>query len=98
MDDPSARELQLSVVVPVRHDDRTGDPVRRLQIFVDAFEQQCRRVSLDAEVIVVEWGAPADRPRLATLIRWPVTRCTVYRFFGLPPGAIVGDPRTNRRT
>jgi hypothetical protein len=66
-----SREPFLSVVVTTRNDDHGGDPLKRLQAFVNCFEQQCRRTGLDAEVIVVEWNPPADRPRVASLLRTP---------------------------
>ena len=63
----AAREPYLSVVVATRNDDHGGDPLKRLQAFVNCFDQQCRRTSLDAEVIVVEWNPPTDRPRVASV-------------------------------
>ena len=52
----------LSVVVTTRNDDHGGDPLKRLQAFVNTFAEQCRRTHLDAEVIVVEWNPPPDKP------------------------------------
>jgi hypothetical protein len=50
----------LSVVVTTRNDDHGGDPLKRLQTFVNTFAAQCVRTGLDAEVIVVEWNPPDD--------------------------------------
>jgi hypothetical protein len=61
----------LSVVVTTRNDDHGGDPLRRLQAFVNTFARQCARTGLDAELIVVEWNPPDDRPRLSQLLRVP---------------------------
>ncbi|PYQ06865.1 MAG: hypothetical protein DMF82_05200 [Acidobacteria bacterium] len=61
----------LSVVVTSRNDDHGGDLLRRMQIFVDGLLEQCRRHRLDAELILVEWNPPPDRPRLAEALRWP---------------------------
>jgi hypothetical protein len=61
----------LSVVVTSRNDDHGGDLLRRMQIFVDGLLGQCRRHSLDAELVLVEWNPPPDRPRLAEALRWP---------------------------
>lgn len=67
----SHRQPYLSVVVTTRNDDHGGDPLKRLQAFVNTFAAQCRRTTLDAEVIVVEWNPPADRPRVRELLRMP---------------------------
>ena len=64
----------LSVVVTTRNDDHGGDPLKRLQAFVNTFDAQCRRTGLDAEVVVVEWNPPADRQRLHRLVRMSVSQ------------------------
>src|SRR2546427_12306191 len=61
----------LSVVVTTRNDDHGGDPLKRLQAFVNTLAAQCARTGLDAEVIVVEWNPPDDRPRVHELLRVP---------------------------
>ena len=53
----------LSVVVTTRNDDHGGDPLKRLQVFVNNFDEQCRRTGLKAEVIVVEWTRQPGRPK-----------------------------------
>jgi len=75
----------LSVVVATRNDDHGGDPLKRLQAFVDCFDEQCRRTGLDAEVIVVEWNPLVDRPPVSSLLRLPVPASCVYRFLDVPP-------------
>ena len=75
----------LSVVVTTRNDDHGGDPLKRLQAFVNCFDKQCRRTGLDAEVIIVEWNPPADRPKLDTLLRLPDPCFCRYRFIDVPP-------------
>jgi len=75
----------LSVVVTSRNDDHGGDPLKRLQAFINSFDAQCRETGLDAEVIVVEWNPPTDRPRLASLLRFPEPRVCTYRFIEVPP-------------
>ena len=74
----------LSVVVTTRNDDHGGDPLKRLQALVNCFDEQCRRTGLDAEVIVVEWNPPADRPRVQSLLRWPEPCYCTYRFVDVP--------------
>jgi hypothetical protein len=77
-------EPYLSVVVATRNDDHGGDPLRRLQAFVNTFAAQCRRTRLDAEIIVVEWNPPADRPRVAELLRVPADAPFAVRFVDVP--------------
>ena len=61
----------LSVVVASRNDTHGGDPLARLQALVNSFGAQCHRFGLDAELIVVEWNPPPDRPRLRDAVRVP---------------------------
>ncbi len=77
-------EPYLSVVVTTRNDDHGGDPLRRLQAFVNTFAEQCRRTRLDAEIIVVEWNPPDDRPRVAELLRMPADAPFEVRFIEVP--------------
>ena len=48
----------LSVVATSRNDDHGGDPLRRTQIFMDAFFEQCGAHKLRAELIIVDWNPP----------------------------------------
>ena len=77
-------EPYLSVVVTTRNDDHGGDPLKRLQAFVNTFDEQCRRTGLDAEVIVVEWNPPSDKPRVSELLRLPTVPFCEYRFIDVP--------------
>ena len=74
----------LSVVVTTRNDDHGGNPLERLQAFVNCFDEQCRRTGLDAEVIVVEWNPPPERPRVGSLLRLPERCVCTYRFIDVP--------------
>jgi hypothetical protein len=74
----------LSVVVATRNDDHGGDPLKRLQAFINTFAAQCRRSALDAEVIVVEWNPPSDRPRVSELCRLPPDTPFPVRFVEVP--------------
>ena len=74
----------LSVVVTTRNDDHGGDPLKRLQAFINTFDEQTRRTGLSAEVIVVEWNPPADRARIHELVTVP-DRCPFrIRFIEVP--------------
>src|ERR1044072_4643258 len=75
----------LSIVVTTRNDDHGGDPLKRLQAFVNTLAAQCRRTSLDAEVIVVEWNPPPDRPRVSELCRVPEDTPFRLRFVEVSP-------------
>jgi hypothetical protein len=76
----------LSVIVTSRNDDHGGTLLRRMQAFTNCLLAQCRRHGLSAELIVVEWNPPADRPPLAHALRWPDRPwpCSV-RFIQVPP-------------
>lgn len=64
-------EPYLSVVATARNDDHGGSPLYRMQLFVDGLIAQCDRHKLPAELVLVEWNPPQDRPRLAEVLRWP---------------------------
>jgi len=78
------RDPLLSVVVATRNDDHGGDPLKRLQAFVNTFAGQCARSRLDAEIIVVEWNPPSDRPRVRDLLHVPPDATCVVRFVEVP--------------
>ncbi|MCH8858797.1 MAG: hypothetical protein IID54_04365, partial [Proteobacteria bacterium] len=61
----------MSVVATSRNDDHGGDMLQRMQHFVDGFIAQCRRHNISAELILIEWNPPADRPPLAEALRCP---------------------------
>ena len=64
----------LSVVVTARNDDHGGNLLHRMQAFVNGLLGQCQRHQLPAELVIVEWNPPGDRPRLAEALRWSRTR------------------------
>jgi hypothetical protein len=76
----------LSVVVTARNDDHGGNLLGRMQIFMDAWVAQAKRHGLDCELILVEWNSPAERPPLASALRWPSDTgpCRI-RIIGVPP-------------
>jgi FkbM family methyltransferase len=79
-------EPYLSVVVAARNGDhgQQRDPIGRLQAFVNCFEEQCRRASLDAELIVVEWNPPAHRPAIGSVLLLPEPSFCTYRIITVP--------------
>lgn len=82
----SLPEPYLSVVATSRNDDHGGSLLRRMQTFLNAFLCQCRRHQLSAELILVEWNPPPDRPPLAESLSWPADfgSCRV-RIIEVPP-------------
>ncbi len=61
----------MSFVVTSRNDNHGGSLLRRMQIFVTALLEQCDRHGLSAELIIVEWNPPGDRPDLRDALKWP---------------------------
>ena len=79
-------DLYLSVVVTSRNDDHGQSLLRRMQTFVNALIGQCKRHGLRAELVLVEWNPPPDRPRFIEALRWPekTDPCQV-RIIEVPP-------------
>jgi hypothetical protein len=77
--------VYLSVVITTRNDDHGGNPLWRLQAFIDTFDAQCRQTGLDAEVIIVEWNPPPGRKRLRDILKFPHPSGCAYRFVEVPP-------------
>ena len=66
---PNAKPV-LSVVVAARNDNHGGDLLRRMQLFVGCLDTLCERHGLAAELVLVEWNPPADRPPLSAALDW----------------------------
>lgn len=83
---PGNAQPYLSVVATARNDDHGGNPLHRMQLFVNGVIAQCDRHQLPAELVLVEWNPPADRPRLAEVLDWPANDgwCEV-RIIEVPP-------------
>jgi hypothetical protein len=75
----------LSVVVVTRNDDHGGNPLTRLQAFVNTFDAQCKRTGLDVEVVVVEWNPPDGKARVSELLECPANCAFPVRFVEVPP-------------
>ncbi len=85
---PMSETPYLSVVVTARNDNHGGNMLRRMQIFVSGLLEQCRRYKLPAELVLVEWNPPADRPRLAEALDWsPQPSPCQIRIIEVPPEA-----------
>jgi len=62
---------RLSFVVVARNDDYGGHFLERMQIFLDNLIKLGGELKLQAELIIVEWNPPADRPRLRQVLQMP---------------------------
>ena len=67
-------EPYLSIIATSRNDDHGGSMLQRMQAFVEGLCGQAERWGLDAELILVEWNPPSDRPPLAEALTWPKKR------------------------
>jgi len=74
----------LTVVATSRNDDHGGNLLRRMQLFVNGFFAQCERHQLNAELVLVEWNPPSNRPRLVEALHWP-TGPHSMRIIEVPP-------------
>src|SRR5438067_6421074 len=76
----------LSIVATSRNDDHGGNLLHRMQLFVNGLLEQCRRHQLDAELILVDWNPPPDKPKLKEVLSYQVQngRCDV-RIIEVPP-------------
>ncbi len=70
----------LTIVATARNDDHGGNLLGRMQLFVTNLLEQCKRYQLQAELILVDWNPPHDKPRLIEALAWPTAKspCTVY--------------------
>ncbi len=75
----------LSVVVTARNDDHGGNPLERLQLFLDMLGEQCDRFALDAEIVLVEWNPPPSRLRFAEALAVTPRRHCPVRIVEVPP-------------
>ncbi len=76
---------KISFVAASRNDDHGGNLLHRMQIFIEALDGQCNRHGLDAELVLVEWNPPRDRPGLAEALRWPGSENCRVRILTVPP-------------
>jgi len=58
----------ISFVATSRNDNHGGDMTKRMCIFVKGLIHQCNQFKVPAELIMVEWNPPADRPPLKEVL------------------------------
>lgn len=79
-------ELRLSIVVASRNDGHGGNIGKRMQLFVRGLLDQTRRHDLRAELIVVDWNPPQDRPPLCDVLPAPSPADRlIMRYITVPP-------------
>ena len=82
---PLVGEPYLSLVVAMRNDDHGGNPLGRMQAFINGWIGQSRIHRIPSELIVVEWNPPPDRPRLAEVLSGRTDLgCCEVRFIEVP--------------
>lgn len=78
---------KISFVAASRNDDHGGDLLFRMRIFIEALAGQCARHGLDAELVLVEWNPPGDRPALAEALDWSRAGTLPVRIIRVPEAA-----------
>lgn len=61
----------LSIIIFSRNDDHQGDMFKHMQTAITSLIIQVKRYNLKAELILVEWNPPVDRPLLKDALSWP---------------------------
>ncbi len=75
----------LTIVATSRNDDHGGNLLGRMQLFVNGLFQQCLKRGLSAELLIVEWNPPTDRPGLRDVLHWPeATNSCIARIIEVP--------------
>ena len=76
----------ISFVAASRNDGHGGNIFKRMQLFVRGLIEQSERHRLPAELILVEWNPPADRPRLRDVLPAPPEGSMLrIRYIEVPP-------------
>ena len=55
----------LSIVIPCRNDNYAGNTFKKLFLSLTILINQLNKFNLDAEIIIVEWNPPKDKPKLS---------------------------------
>lgn len=74
----------ISIIVTTRNDDYDGCGLHRNQAFIRVLLALAKRHRLNAELVIVEWRPPLDRPGLADAIRWPRDKTIPVRLIQVP--------------
>lgn len=69
--------VKLSIVTTSNNNDYDGCVLHRNQVFIDTLSELADRHKLNAELVIVEWNPPQDRPGLADALSWPKSKLKV---------------------
>jgi hypothetical protein len=76
----------LSIVAVSRNDAHGGNQLDRMQLFINSLMSHGKRYQLKAELVMVEWNPPPDKPRLFEALEWPEERGAIQvRVIEVPP-------------
>lgn len=64
-------EPVISIVATSRNDNHGGDLTKRMRLFVRGLLYQCNKFKLPAELVMVEWNPPKDKPLLKEILPQP---------------------------
>jgi hypothetical protein len=83
---PSRPTPYISLVAASRNDDHGKDMAKRMRLFVRGLLEQTRKHGLAAELIIVEWNPPPDKPLLHEVLPQPgVDDVLTIRYIQVPP-------------
>jgi hypothetical protein len=61
----------LTMITPSRNDNYGGNMLARLQFTIDILFEQINRHKLEAELIIIDWNPPKNRPTLKQALSFP---------------------------
>lgn len=79
---------KLSIIVTTRNDNHGGDLVKRTSTFVKGLIHQCTKFHLLAELIIVEWNPPCDKPLLMDVLPTPPKGCNLNIRYVIVPSEL----------
>lgn len=87
----------LSIIAVARNDDYGGNFLNRCQLFINNQITLWQKYGLNAELIIVEWNPPIDKPRLKDVLLWPkkITNGTV-RIIEVPNNVHTNFPKSEK--
>src|ERR1041385_4360887 len=76
----------ISIIATTRNDSHGGELLKRTSIFVEGLIHQCNKFKLPAELIIVEWNPPQDKPLLKEVLPRPLNGDYLeLRYIVVPP-------------
>ncbi|MEM7104608.1 MAG: hypothetical protein AAF502_15835 [Bacteroidota bacterium] len=61
----------LSIVATTRNDNHGGDQLNRVTLFIRGLIHQCNKFRVNAELVIVEWNPPPNKPLLKAVLPLP---------------------------